>query len=107
MVRAGLLRHRVTIQQQVSDTDEWGQPVDTWNDVDTVWGEVRDLQGREFMESRQAPGGEITTRVRIRYRGDMTRQKRIVTSGRVLEIESVLEPTGRSELLELMCREAS
>ena len=107
MVRAGILRHRITIQMPESGTDDWGQPVEGWSDVDTIWGEVRDLQGREFIESRQAPGGELTTQIRIRYRSDVTRQMRVVTSNRTLLIEAILDPSGRGEQLHLMCREES
>ena len=107
MVRAGILRHRITIQEHGTSEDDAGQPVDEWSDVDTVWGQVRDLRGREFMEGQQAPGGEITTEVRIRYRNDVTRQHRLVHENRELEIEAVIEPNGRRDVLQLMCREAT
>lgn len=107
MVRAGLLRHRVTIQEEQVTEDDWGQPVQTWVDHVSVWADVRDLRGREFIEARAAPGGEITTQIRIRYRDDVTRLMRVQHDGRILEIEAVVEPTGRREELHLMCREES
>lgn len=107
MTRAGVLRHRVTFQSHESGEDAAGQPVDEWVDHVTVWAEVRDLRGREFLEAQQAPGGEVTTQVRIRYRDDLTRQQRIQHSGRVLEIVAIIDPDGRREELQLMCREAS
>ena len=107
MVRAGTLRHRVRIQVQGSTQDDAGQLQDVWTDVATVWGRIQDIRGREFFESQQAPGGEITTQVTIRYRDTVTRQHRLIANNRTFEIEAVIEPTGRSEELRLMCREAT
>lgn len=107
MVRAGTLRHRVTIQSVGTAQDDAGQPTEVWSDVATVWGRVRDIRGHDFIEAQQAPGGEITTEVTIRYRDDITRQHRLIAIGRTLEIRAVIEPTGRGEEFRLMCREAT
>ena len=108
MVRAGILRHRVDIESMTTDTDAWGQPTNVWEAViQNLPAEVRDIRGREFWESQQAPGGEVTTRVRIRYREDLNRQMRIQHLGRVLQIEAIVDPDGRMRELHLMCAEAS
>lgn len=108
MVRAGVLRHRVTIQRPQTGTDEWGQPVDGWVNVATnVPAEVRDIRGREFWQQQQVPGGDVNTRVRVRYRTDLERQMRVVHMGRNLEIEALIDPDGRMTELHVMCREAT
>lgn len=108
MVRAGVLRHRVTIQTPETGQDDWGQPVEGWTDVLTdLPAEVRDIRGREFWQQQQAPGGDVNTRVRIRYRDDLTRQMRVLHLGRVLAIEAIIDPDGRMAELHLMCREAT
>ena len=107
MVRAGTLRHRVRIQVQGSTQDDAGQLQDVWTDVATVWGRIRDVRGREFIEAQQAPGGETVTEITIRYRDDLTRQHRIVGNNRTFEIETIMDPTGRSEELRIECREAT
>lgn len=109
MVRAGVLRHRVQVQEW-TDTgpDEWGQPVQEWVDViPSLPAEVRDVRGREFWEVGQAQGGEVTTRVRIRYREDLDRNMRVLYAGRELMITEILDPNGRLQELHLMCREAT
>ena len=108
MVRAGVLRHRVTIQTPATDQDTWGQPIEGWSDVVTnLPAEVRDIRGREFWQQQQAPGGDVNTRVRIRYRTDLERQMRVLHLGRALEIEAIIDPDGRMTELHLMCREAT
>jgi SPP1 family predicted phage head-tail adaptor len=108
MVRAGILRHRVRIQQWTdSGPDVLGQPQKTWQDVATVFGEVRDIRGREFWTSGQVESGEVTTRVRIRHRSNVDRNMRVLHAGRELMIEAVVDPNGRGQELHLMCREES
>lgn len=105
-MRAGVLRHRVTIQEWSDDgPDSWGQPEKEWSAVATVYGEVRDIRGREFWESGQSQGGLVTSRVRIRYRSDVDRNMRVVHGTRALMIEAVIDPDGRRRELHLMCRE--
>lgn len=36
-IPAGDLRQRITLQEQSTDIDGAGQPIDTWTDVATVW----------------------------------------------------------------------
>lgn len=108
MVRAGVLRHRVTIQSPQAGTDTWGQPIDGWSDVvSSLPAEVRDIRGREFWQQQQAPGGDVNTRVRIRYRTDLAPVMRVLHMGRDLRIEAILDPDGRMAELHLMCREAT
>lgn len=107
-MRGGILRHRVTIQTPLTTVDSWGQPIEGWSDVATsVPAEVRDIRGREFWSGGQAPAGEVTTRVRVRFRSDVTRQMRVVYSGRNLLIEAVIDPDGKRTELHLMCQEMS
>lgn len=103
-MRAGQLRHRVTIQAQTTTQDEYGQPVQTWSDVATVWASVEDLSGREFFAAQQI-AAEVTTRVTIRYRAGIEPDMRVIAGGRTLDIRSVQDPDGRRRQLVLMCRE--
>lgn len=105
IVRSGELRHRVTIQQKTTAQDTYGQPIETWTNVATVWASIEDLRGREFIEARQVPAAEITTRVRIRYRTGIEPTMRVIYGSRTLEITAVIDPDGRKRELELMCQE--
>ena len=104
MMRAGELRHRVTIQQKIVTRDTFGGEVVTWADVATVWAAVEPLRGREFLDAKQIQA-ETAYRVRMRYRSDVDTDMRIVWDSRTLEITAVLDVDGRGRELELMCRE--
>ena len=103
-MRAGDLRHRVTIQQKSVVRDTYGEEDVTWTDVATVWGSVEPLQGREFIEAKQTQA-EITTRIRMRYRSGILPEMRAVWDGHIYDIEAVIDVGGRKRELHLMCTE--
>lgn len=103
-MRAGRLRRRVTIQEKTVSRNSYGEEIITWSDVDTVWAAVEPLHGREYTEMRRA-GAEVTTRIIMRYRDDVTPAMRITWDSHVYDIESVIDVDGRHVQLELMCRE--
>ena len=55
-VKAGRLRHRLTIQTHTVSQDGFGEPDKTWSDLATVWADVRPLRGREYLEARGEQG---------------------------------------------------
>lgn len=106
-MRAGSLRHRVTIQRYELAVDEYGAPLrrESWKDVATVWASVEAVSGREFFASQQVQS-EVTHKVMIRFLPGVTADMRIVHGGRVFGIVAPL-PDNRGTRLMLMCREAS
>lgn len=104
-VRAGTLRHRVTIQQQATTRNDYGEKANTWTDLATVNASVRPMYGREFIEARIAQS-EITHKVVMRYYPDITAKRhRLVHDSRVLNIESLMNIEERNVLLEILCVE--
>ncbi|HGO5439938.1 phage head closure protein [Klebsiella oxytoca] len=105
-MQAGKLRHRVTLQEPVKEQNPTtGAVINIWRDVATIWAEISPLSAREFIAA-QASQGEITTRITIRYRADVTRKHRILYRDGIYNIEGVL-PDLRSgkEYLTLPCSE--
>ncbi len=105
MTTAGILRHRVTLQECVSGQDEAGQPIDAWQDVATVWAAVEPLRGREYFAAAQVQA-EVTTRIRIRYRKGIRPDMRVRYGERTYNINAVIDPEECHRELQLMCREA-
>lgn len=104
---AGKLRRRVTLQRPVESQDGTGQPVVTWTAVDTVWGQVRPLQGRELFTA-QAVHAKLTVEVRIRYRSDVLSTWRVVTGGHTYElVQDPIDVDDRRAYLLLLCEEAA
>ncbi len=103
-IRAGKLRHKITIQQRSTERDEYGGVPDAWTDVATVRASVEPLQGREFYASQQMQA-EVTTRFRIRYRSGVKPAMRVRFNERSYDITSVINPDERNGELHLMAVE--
>jgi SPP1 family predicted phage head-tail adaptor len=105
-MQVGKLRKRVQLQQLVRNQDDFGEAVPSYSTYATVWASVEPLQGRE-LEHAQQINAEVSHRVTIRYNGNVTAEHRVVYGERILEIEAVINPEERNEMLVLMCKEAA
>ena len=103
-MKAGSLRHRVTIQRLTITQGTAGEVVESWSDVATVYAAVEPLSGREFWQAQQV-AAESQIRVRIRYRAGLDTTMRVIHDDRTLEILSIVDPEERHRELQLMCRE--
>jgi SPP1 family predicted phage head-tail adaptor len=105
-MQAGKLRHRVTIQQPVrSQSPTTGSVIDTWQTIAEVWAEISPSSAREFTAA-MAVQSEITTRITIRHRADVTSKHRILHRGKTYNIEGVLpDPVSGLDYLTLPCSE--
>lgn len=109
MLRAGSLRHRVTIQTLDAESpsqDAGGAPNDTWSDVKTVWAAVEPLRGRELLAAQQV-ASEVTGTIRMRYEAGqgVTAKHRCKFGTRYYDILAVVNPTERNKELLLYVRE--
>lgn len=108
---AGLLRSRITIQQRTTGTDSLGQPLTTWEDVATVWADIRTQSGLSSLRSERIVADQTTSEtaysIRIRWRDDITAAMRASeTSGgvtRLFDIRQVIEDVTAREYLDLVC----
>lgn len=101
---AGLFNQRVTIEQKSVTRTAIGEETVTWTAVATVWAAVQPIRGKEFFAAAQMQDA-TDHRVTIRYRGDVTRDMRVMWGSKPLDIVSVIDVNGRKEDLELMCIE--
>jgi SPP1 family predicted phage head-tail adaptor len=100
----GELRHRITLQKLENVQDSFGQPVEQWNDVATIWASVKPLVGREFFAA-ETVNSEVTHKVRIRFRAGITPDMRIKFGTRIFQITAVINYQERNVELQLMCKE--
>jgi len=103
-MRAGQLRHRITIQQDTGSEDAAGQVVESW----AAWlsnepAEVIETGGAERVFGQQVDA-TATHVVRIRYREGVTEQMRIVWGGRLLGISNARDRDGRRRELWISCK---
>lgn len=104
MIRAGRLKHRITIQGPSSSINAQGGKIKGWSDIETVWASVEPLTGREFFENHQMES-EISTRIIIRYRGGLNTHMRVKFGNKYYKIVSIINPQEKNEGLELMALE--
>lgn len=103
-MRAGRLRHRVTIQNKSVVHDSFGEETIIWTTLATVWGQIEAAGGRESVEERQAEA-ERTVRMTMRYRSDVRPEMRATWSGHTYDIRAVLDAEGRGREMMLICEE--
>lgn len=97
-IDAGLLRHRVTIQdfQSLLDTDgdviqdpNTGNVPKEWVTVAEVWAAIEPMSAREFVAA-QAQMSKVTTRITIRRNAAVSAGMRLLHNGMIYNIEGVL-----------------
>lgn len=101
-MRAGTLRHKVTIQKPVSTQNpNTGAQTITWQEVAQVWASVEPLSVREFIAAK-AGQSEVGARIVMRYRSGIDATMRILYRGQIYNIEGVLpDPKSGREYITL------
>ena len=60
-IKAGDLKHPVTLEQPVTVTNEKGRRVTNWQNVITVMAAVNDVSGREFYQAQAYHAEDVVT----------------------------------------------
>ena len=103
MIRSGRLDKRITIQRRTMTDNEYGEPVETWADLVTVWAIYLPARGSERFAAAQQIA-EIDTVFRIRFRQGITVTDRIIYNGKTYDIKAVVDMPGRKEGIELYAK---
>ena len=102
-MKAGDLRHRITIQQLAEAENDMGDIVQVWTDFAIVWASVEPLSGREYLSAQQVTS-ETSGRIRMRYKAGVMATMRVLFGGRIYRILSVINPEERNIEFELMTK---
>lgn len=111
-MRAGPLRHRVTIQRNLNARAGSGAVKDEFEDwLVRIAAAVEPITGAERWVQAQ-PVSDITARIRVRYRDGITAKMRVThqrapgspTLIDIYDIEAVVPADGRKVELHLLCR---
>ena len=84
-MRAGRLKHRVKLQRYNVTKDSYGQDIEAWVDIATVWADFLPKRSREFYAEQQV-NAELTAVLSIRYRDDVSERDRVLYVGRTYEV---------------------
>lgn len=102
-MRAGDLRHRITIQEQIFSKDaRTGEKISAWQDVGTLWAEVDFLEGSENFRTPETHAQQ-NIKVRMRYCPGITTAMRVKFANDVFYIQSLADLAGRKRELQLIC----
>lgn len=87
-MKAGDLKHRITIEKPTYTTDARGNRRAEWTVVSTCWASMADVSGRDFYEA-QAHQAQDTVTFGIRWRESIDRECRIRHGGAIYHIEQI------------------
>lgn len=106
-MRAGKLRHQITIQKSTGTQNTNGETVSVWVDVACRRASVEPLSGREMWTARQIDAS-VTHKVTLRADASLviTPKMRVVFKGRVFDINFSGNPDEATREFNLLCTEA-
>ena len=105
----GRLDKRITVQGKSTALDEFGQEVNSWTDIKTIWAEIRPITSREKLRVGTI-AWELSHTIRIRFDSALMPLKTLATrrvkfEDRYLSISSALDFDERHKYLILECIE--
>lgn len=103
-MKAGPLRHRVTIEDFVTTLDSEGERTEGWVDqFGLIPAQIEPLSGRELIAAA-ATQSKVATRIRIRHRPGVAPRMRVVHRDTWYGIEAVMpDPHSGVRYLTLHC----
>lgn len=107
MVNVNDYKSRVKIYvKKTYATNDFGGYSTSWTLVDTVWGKLDPLSGRELIQYKQNfPTAQYA--VRIRYRAKMNTNMRLRYRSRNLDIHYIEDIGNRHEELKIICEDVN
>jgi len=107
-IQAGKLSRRITIQRRVPGEDAAGQPIEGWEDVATVWADIRTPSGLSGARDMEGSIATSLTRysIRIRYRDGLDSGMRVLASGQVFDVKQVRMDYAERIWTDLVCEVA-
>ena len=104
-MRAGRLRHRITIQKAYKDKNTMGERVESYADWATIWGSIEPNSGKKYYEAKQA-NSEVQGTIVIRYRTGVLPTMRVKYGNRYFKIISIVQPRENKRELHVLYKEA-
>lgn len=105
-MKAGTLRHRLTLERKATWTDAMGARHSDWKVTAQHWGRVRALSNRE-VEGGAAPGISTETdyEATLRWPVELAPGDRLRFRGTILDVLSIVDAQERRRSVTVLCRE--
>lgn len=109
-MNAGQLNRRITIQRHVQGQDDFGQPIDTWEEVKKVWASIANETGLGTIRSQTQAGvpsavSRYSFMVRKEAAVDVTDAMRIVHDGLIFDIRVITHDLNQRDRAYLICEQ--
>ena len=107
----GRFDKRITLQSRSATLDAYGQQIDSWSDIATVWANVKPIGGREKLKAIQVDS-ILSHTVAIRYNASFMPPRtvdawRIVYNGRLFNIMAAMDLNEERKYIIFDCSEGS
>lgn len=96
------LNSQVVVQSKLVAVDASGTPVDQWEDVCTLWADVRHPSGLEQVRG-DALISRVRASIRVRQRSGITAGMRALCAGSVYDVRAVLPDLQDRAYMDLVC----
>ena len=103
-MRSGTLRHRIVIQESTEVSDGMGSFTTTWSDTLEAWAAIWPLTAKESLDAMKLEL-QISHKIRMRYRSEITAKDRIKFGIRIFNIVSLINFEERNIRLDFMALE--
>lgn len=100
----GKLRHRITLQKPIITKNNIGCEIERLEDIGKVWARIEPISNKGYSKIKQSPT-DISTKITVRYRKDITPMMTVIFSQRLFRIQRVVNVEERCVFLELLCSE--
>jgi SPP1 family predicted phage head-tail adaptor len=112
-MRISKLQQRITVQRRSSTLDAYGQEINSWSNIATVWAEVKPISGKEKLRSESmVVESQLTHRVTVRFSevflpSSQADAWRILFGTRILNITASMNVDEESKMIIFDCTEGS
>jgi SPP1 family predicted phage head-tail adaptor len=103
-MKAGSLRHYLTLETNTPTIDASGDTVDSWATEIYIYGRVTPVAGAETVLGVQ-PEARVTHEVETRYHPEITERKRFLFDSRYLYIMGIKNKDERNIEMLIQCGE--
>lgn len=100
----GKLRHRITLQKPIITKNNIGCEIETLQDIGKAWARIEPISNKGYSKTKQS-ATDISTKITVRYRKDITPMMTVKFSQRLFRIQKVINLEERCVFLELLCSE--
>lgn len=103
-MRSGRLRHKVVIQEQPEDTDDFGEEVDIYNDVFSAKCNFKVISGTELLKAGVALNVEAAS-ILMRFDARLDYDHLVLYKGNRYEVSSIKPSDNERDMIVSVTRQ--